>query len=382
MITPMLQQMQISGPQTGSRFQQERWGHVSSTTSASSTRSQNTTNSEINPWRNHDIPDNSSPEKKKNTTTIHPPSTPILDSHNCTLMSTDKNSVISCINKLLESKASEVETVSILSQLKNDLIITEDKSDTTIENAIHLLISLVQQTSGKKSDILHSLITLRLVVVYIPPNSTTLSNHVLSSLAMILNVPDSLVMTHPSNLCMLWCVLSNVMGSSIIHNHHHTVDPELLTTLMDQAIATLNSENHGIQVRQMVSAFLYNTAHYLTADPTIPKEVLGDSDSFLNADGIVSMLCGTMDGFVQEQDSLTKFRRLMIVGKLLLPSKEETNSMKKHFELVKNLLLDLGFLDLLTLVSKPTTRVERTDLEKNMIEFSRELVTLLEISCE
>jgi hypothetical protein len=275
---------------------------------------------------------------------------------------------MSCINKLLESKASEVETVSILSQLKNDLIITEDKSDTTIENAIHLLISLVQQPNEKKSDILHSLITLRLVVVYIPTNSTALSNHVLSSLAMILNVPDSLVMTHPSTLCMLWCVLSNVMGSSILYNHHHTVDSELLTTLMDQAIATLNSENHGIQVRQMVSAFLYNTAHYLTADPTVPKEILGDSDSFLN-DGIVSILCGTMDGFVQEEDSLTKFRRLMIVGKLLRPRKEETNSMKKHFELVKNLLLDLGFLDLLTLVSKPTTTsVERTDLEKNMIE--------------
>lgn len=362
MITPMLQQMQISGPQTGQNNHQ-RWRNPSS--SHSSFRVENSS-TQFNPWMNHDIKDSFQEEKKQKNKTL---STPILDSHNCTLLSTDKTSVVSCINKLLDSKASEPTAVSILSQLRNDLTEVESMvSDESLENGIHLLISILQH--GKKSDALHSLIILRILVVHI--NDSQISNHVLSSLCETLNTDDSPITTNSSTLSMIWCVISNLMGSL----RSVRVDSETLNELMDRAIDTLNSKNHGVQVRQMVSAFLYNTAHYLTIIHTDTS--VSNGDDYCLDDNLVSILCGIMDSFAQEQDSLTKLRRLMVVGKLLRPKTEETDFMKRHFELVQNLLRDLGFLDILVSLSKHDDVDEkRSELETKISEFSTELVNLI-----
>ena len=357
MITPMLGQMQISGPQTGSNFsnQQQRRHESLSTARVETSRSQ------INP-RGHAI--NNATNDKKTTD-----STPILDSHNCTLLSTDKSSLVVCINKLLDCQ-SDSQTVLVLSQLRDYLVAEEPKvPNETLQTAVDVLTTFLN--TGKKANSLHSLIVLRLAVVYIKDSCVSVS--VLSTMSSYIHSEDSHITKNPSTLSMTWCVISNAMGSIC-----GTVDQELLTALIDQAVSTINAFNQGALVRQTVSAFLYNATHYLTSTHTnnaaTPDQ---DSDYFLD-DAAVSILCGTIEGLATENDSLTKLRRLMVVGKLLRPGKVETENAKRHFTLVQNLLLDLGFLETLSTLSKRTQNITVDPMEKKIVDFSSELALLLE----
>jgi hypothetical protein len=100
-----------------------------------------------------------------------------------------------------------------------------------------------------------------------------------------------------------------------------------------------------------------------------------DDDYFLH-DVSITILCGTMDGLSIEHDPLTKLRRLMVVGKLLRPGKEENDMLRRQFTLVKNLLLELGFLE--TLTTLPQVGSTKSDVEKKSVELLGELILLLE----
>jgi len=421
MITPMLQQMQISGSHSTSN--QQRWTqhrNASSVNNRSTPTIQNNnnhSNSERihNPWANLNQNQNSNKIRQQDPIHNTVPSTtptPILDSYNSTLLSKDMNSVILCIDKLLQNNyASSVfndESTTILRQLKTDYLQVVQGNEmshrlsiqkTTIECAAHCLISLLllQQQQQQdhhnyetknKSGILYTLIILRMVVLDI--QDTTLVHHVLSNLSTLVqntyNIDDDddniiTSNTHLNNLSMLWCVMSNLIGS--IQNHM-ILDPDLLMKVVDQAIGTLNAERYqGIsQLRQMISSFLYNTAYYLTThDHFISKNnAISENDDYCLDDGIMSLLCGTMEGLANECDTLTKLRRLMVMGTLLRPVNK---TMRRHFILVKNLLLDLGFLDVLSKLLSNQLHddlhqyTEMTELDKKMRDLSLELASLL-----
>jgi len=342
MLRPMLQNMQMSAaPVNGGTL-------VGSTGNPTPSLARSvTTPASNNPWAN--IPTKQEEEvPKKNAAPKETKGTPLLDSYNRPLLSTNDAAIPLCINKLRQAvdqfpfdneEKSELIKDS-LEQLKLELVAGRP-SGTTVSNSIFPFLSkgLSQNhenlPANSSSIFTFSCMLLRLVVLH-PPQED--ANLVVTSTSLVAKelVSGGKAFTSTAARSMAWCVLSNSFAhpeflGSLIDDPDFTEQPPTMEQLAEAAIADIVPTRQSKEVRQAASAFLYNLTLHLssnsrpsTTDGAIP-------------DVMVALLCGVLEGVLDESDDTTKSGRILVAAMVV----------KIYSTMALQLIIDLGFVELL-----------------------------------
>jgi hypothetical protein len=196
----------------------------------------------------------------------------------------------------------------------------------------------------------------------------------------------------PTARSMAWCLLSNAVATVATDKTYTLFDDDndhqsLLQSFIDAAMMDLvvsgdaQQQQQPVQVRQMASTFLYNVV-------LMQQKQRGSDDGSLN-DVLVSMLCSNLDGsIVDETDSTTRLRRLLVVGKILTTmtyyDKNEKGSTTTTLpslmnEMARNLVDDLGFTDttLRPLLAQQPMKNQKDPTEKECHDVVLELSSML-----
>jgi len=354
MMRPMLENMQLSGPTGGGTgFGSSNSNSTSTNTSGNSTMannhmdisaSANTSHdaADYNPWAN--LPSATSNTSKSNrvetksedkamstptkhsssptpTEPLSPPKklkmdeiikTPMLNSYTKPLLSSETKMVPLCTKKIKSSAGikamEEMERQKIFATLDTlpEILSKDNKSghdhDAHLQTTINLLLSLSQMPQAKASERTFILMLIRLVVLKVKNGDI---------LTPLMEAIKNNFITSSSNKAlksMAWCVLSNAVGSTVAKG---VVCGVQWDEYIDAAIGELSGENR-IEIRQSAAAFLYNFMLYVNASAN--EAVLSDSQV---SDLHVMILCGVLEGLVEETDSTVLTRKLLIVGKIL-----------------------------------------------------------------
>lgn len=358
MLRPILQNMQMSAPPVnGSSLV----GLPAFAQATSSPKAAPTTPA-INPWANSATKNSnttsnsvSSPKMEsteRNNTTAEINGTPLLDSYNRPLLSTNDAAVPLCISKLRQAvdqfpfDNDEKEQIMIsLDQLKVELLSKKPMGSTVAKSIYPFLckgLSLSDNhdlPANKSSIITFACMLLRLIVLYDPTSSDDELNSIASSIVL---VAQNLVSVNGSALkstaarSMAWCVLSNSFAhpsilSSLVVASCHSTEPTL-DQLVEAAMVDIVPSKQSKEVRQAASSFLYNLTLHLSA-----YNSSGDDKQDSMPDVMVTLLCGVLDGLLDESDDTAKSGRILVAAMVV----------KVYSNMALQLMIDLGFVELL-----------------------------------
>lgn len=331
MVRPMLEQMQVtSGGSSAAPFAN------ASAASPVATAPTPSISADSNPWANisgrpesSDLNNDKEAELVTSNASSEPVSTPVLDAHNRPLLSNDTKVVGVCVSKLSKSVYNEADKSS-LEQLSLALTAGTKPPEKVVDACSRALLQIL---NGGGSNVVFALMLLRLVVLH-PPKTVDDESAFGRCLAWVgEHVRSSDVLSAPAR-SMAWCTLSNayrMIPSSLIP----------LDDIVEAAMMDLSPESQPrSEVRQSAAAFLYNVAHQQSplADPT--SEELPDL--------LVSLLCGSLDGIVEDPDATTRLRRLLVAGRIVRPGSSET---VVNNAAAKSLVMDLGFTEAISVLS-------------------------------
>jgi len=346
MLQPMLEQMQMpapfseggghnsnsfsnnnfsnSAPTTPVRSQPHTsnpWAHIpsggASTTASSSTKS--TSARKVNA---------KAPEQQRTVVV----STPLLDSHKNYLLSNDASAVQLCIKKLTSS----LESSSSVSPNEKQLIasalgilgrqLTTSRpvpSPETTRQSLHYFLNQNQPST-------FAFMLMRLIVLH-KSSSVARNAGVMECLelvsARLTDDSSAAKLSSAPARAMAWCVLSNSFAQSRL------VESMLMKKkddLIDAALRDLSSSSARKEVKQSVTAFLYNLSLYHSKQ----SNVSGNDEL---PDYAIALLCGVLESIENESCETSMFRRLLVAAAFV----------RCHKEIAGSLLVDLGYHEVL-----------------------------------
>jgi hypothetical protein len=262
--------------------------------------------------------------------------TPFLDGHSKPLLSSDTSTINICVSKLTSSgghgevKEALEKLAGVLQQ--PDVTIAHD----VLDHSSRYLLECLDSTGKETTCITFSLMLLRLVLLHAPADddARVILAKINGTLGSVLleekHECSANRMSHAAR-AMAWCAVSNAAGTAAGLAFLRE-DAALESALVDAAVFD-SSPDKKIGVRQSALAFLYNVAHGMS----LSSKSVGGEDEI--TDMTVSLLCGMLDGIIDENDDTARFRKLLVVGKIL---KVGTNTVN---ESAKQLVKDLEFVD-------------------------------------
>jgi hypothetical protein len=315
------------------------------------------------------------------------------------MLSQDKSTIKIC-KKKLASKFDGEKDEETWNALCDVLLLEETTAEVTADcydapAVVQQLWKLLEEETESSTTSLYVLLTLRLIVLHpkqllggttaIVPTSSV--QYVLQGFSS----KDGSWKT-PTARSMAWCMLSNAVATVAADKTYTLFDDDndnqsLLHSFIDAAMMDLvvtgdaQQQQQPVQVRQMASTFLYNVV-------LMQQKQRGGDDGSLN-DALVSMLCSNLDGsIVDETDSTTRLRRLLVVGKILTTmtcyDKNEKGSTTTTLpsmmnEMARNLADDLGFADttLRPLLAQQPMKNQKDPTERECHDIVLELSSML-----
>jgi hypothetical protein len=265
------------------------------------------------------------------------------------LKSTDTNSASVCDNNTGNSKGNDIDAaddggtlVLVESSVRElwNLLLTEDNTTATTNH------------NNKNRDVtLYLLLILRLVVLDSCERIGTIPYSVMEWMArkMESDSEDGSGWKTSSARSLAWCVLSNAIATTTITDATTTnattkngtseleVGSSIQQRLVDAAICDLiiRKNQSKVEVRQAASTYLYNFVLWQqkqqppSRHPNDDENHDGDHDIVVLDDTSVSILCSNIDGSIMEEiDPTTRLRRLLVVGRILIPTKKKTKKRK------------------------------------------------------
>ena len=306
MLRPMLEQMQITNnaptnlPSGGN-------GSLMGGMMSQPTLTPTASAQEVNPWAN--IPTTATPAAQP-TKQSSCKATPLLDKQT-SLLSTDTGVVKICIDRLKPEQEQSV----LLSKLAD----TKAKWTEEEINSVHQYLNSV--IANDVQLLSYALMLLRLVVLKQPIDGEGTSTTTQTTHQTVTNLLSDNKQTKAVR-SMVWCVLSNAIGSN--------VPPYNFIQVIDQALSDSDSSK-DVSLRQSAAAYLYNSSRYLTIDNDI-----GDEGSDLS-EGMMSILLGCLEHLQEESDVTTMQRLYMSIGQFM--------KSRKYGETAISLVKDLGLYD-------------------------------------
>jgi len=291
-------------------------------------------------------PSPSPPKKQKMDEIIK---TPTLDSYTKPLLSSETKMVPLCIQKIKSSAGikamEEMERQRIFATLDSlpETLSRDSKSGHDHHNdsngddnghahlpaTIDLLVRLSQMPQVRASERTFILMLIRLAVlnvkngdILIPSMEVIKNNFITSSSSSSSSSSMTATNTNTALKSMAWCVLSNAIGSFGSEENATAARGGVhWDEYIDAAIGELSGENR-VEIRQSAAAFLYNFMLYLNKvcssknddDASTNEAAIGDSQV---SDLHVMILCGVLEGLVEETDTTVLTRKLLIVGKVV-----------------------------------------------------------------
>jgi len=254
-------------------------------------------------------------------------------------LSTDTNTAVLCAKKVGGGRLFE-----IAAMLQNK----EKLSEGRLGMGYHLL----QQSFLAENNIVFGLMLFRLLVLHQPritlrgmncqPQFELFAKWVTKQLDPAHK--ESALSKSPAARSMAWCTVSNAYA--VFRRKHR----EVLLPLVEYAVVDISSAERT-EVKQAAVTFLYNVALHQGQD----TKKKSDDDQAVS-DLQVSMLCTCLDGIMDEQDSVTQLRRLLVAARLLRnETREEKNATTN--EPVASLIRDLGFDQSIRDLASPETDV-------------------------
>lgn len=308
MVRPLLEQMQM----TGGRGSADPFANSAPPLPAPSV------DASLNPWARLPTSGASASSSTQSSSVKAELKTPVLDSFNRPLLSSDTKTASLCANKLIAN--TEIESSkTALKEIGEELSGRGKPWEELVEESSMAILTQLQENSN----VTFALMLLRLVALHPPQELTDTSSYsqCLDWVQDRLSQNDSF--QTPAARSMAWCTLSNAYGTS-------STSVISLETVVEAAMGDIVPDSR-VEVRQAAAAFLYNVS--LVEGPLGAKaEELPDL--------VVSMFCGCLDGLSLETDATTRMRRLLVAARIVKPS-ECVNA------LAKSLANDLGFADAL-----------------------------------
>jgi len=279
--------------------------------------------------------------------------TPTLDSYTKPLLSSETKMVPLCIQKIKSSAGikamEEMERQRIFATLDSLLEILSWDSKSShdhhndangddnghahvhahLHSTIDLLVRLSQMPQAKASERTFILMLIRLLVLKVKNGDILIRSMEAIRKNFITSSNMTAKNTNTALKAMAWCVLSNAIGSfsstesataarGVVHWDEY----------IDAAIGELSGENR-VEIRQSAAAFLYNLMLYVNnklcssnVGASATEAVLGDSQV---SDLHVMILCGVLEGLVEETDSTVLTRKLLTVGKIVRNANTDGN---------------------------------------------------------
>lgn len=303
-VRPMLDNMQLAAGTGG--FTPQPRSTSSASTAAPSAAS--------NPWATPAATTPTPPAVQVTKKEPKPiPSTPTLDSYDRPLLSSDNKTATLCAKRV----GGQPELLAVAAVLeKGGQKPTPDQLETAYQ-------ALNEALSGGTS-VVSALMLYRLLVLHHTRGNDGKIVGFLEWIAREIpsTTKDSVLVSSPPARSMAWCAISNVFAVF--------QPPGLLSQLVDAAVVDTTTAKRP-EVKQAAVTFLYNAAHQ-------NQQVDTQDDEQDLSDVHVAMLCGCLDGVVDETDSTTQLRRLLVVGRLLRKNKDST-----IHKATASLIQDLGF---------------------------------------
>eukprot|EP00592_Proboscia_alata_P010551 CAMPEP_0194365212 /NCGR_PEP_ID=MMETSP0174-20130528/13202_1 /TAXON_ID=216777 /ORGANISM="Proboscia alata, Strain PI-D3" /LENGTH=541 /DNA_ID=CAMNT_0039139733 /DNA_START=31 /DNA_END=1656 /DNA_ORIENTATION=+ len=318
-------------------------------------------NLEINPWANVPLNTPSSVTTDNDTASAIQPhtsqiiATPILDSNNKLLISSDKSAVRMCLDKV-KSRCNKDDDI-LVSLLENCILqklpISSNTDRNSSETAIQQLLLPHFEAGAQSKSTSFALMLLRLVVLnQISTNDN--DDHVvckcikLTGNKLLLdngNPSTTATKMSPAARSMAWCTMSNAFANEKLlpFLNDWTTEDAIDAALCD---ATTDIETRRVEIRQAAVAFLYNMVIHQTkiipSSGTDKNKTDSSVDDGCLPDHIVNILCGLLESIDSDTDDTCRFRRLLASGRIML-----------HFgDVASSLVLTLGFHDAIERVKK------------------------------
>jgi desumoylating isopeptidase 1 len=267
------------------------------------------------------------PPDRAHKTTADVPSTPVIDSCNTYLLSNTTDILDHCVKKMIAWIEDENDK-QVLTRACTALIQKQDLSSEVGADVCRILYTLLKQTSGsnttnsKKKSQSKSLLPLMFFRVVVLHTSLDATRDCLSWIVQQLTSPESTCTETTVRSCA-WVVMANALSRSSSNDAITTEHPIMSfmssTSLMEAALADISVESQPqAQVRQAAGAFLYN---FLLRDGSDHATNSKEEDGSLS-DIYVSMLCVALEGLVNELDATARYRRMLILSRIIKPSKK------------------------------------------------------------
>lgn len=409
LLVPMLEQMQLTSVVPGASTVAVGGGGADAGTAAQEPNIRvvrSNTATTTNPWATV------RPTEASGTATVHretttPPTTPALESLAKPLRSAETSMVPMCVQKL----APLVDDPDCLQQMANhwSQATTSTLEPATLRHRVSATLLTCLQNHPKQASF--ALLLLRLVLLLQPqPRQPQLHSLRSSNAASNLDALDEclswtrgqLVVRNGTNgnssslsstaRVAAWLVFVNVAATAAavvgtddapLNDHDDR--------LIEAALADWNPSSPSsppVAVRQAAASFLYNTALRLSQRSTVDEKDgvdNDDNDDERSANLVTSLLCSAMEGLEDEVDPTCSFRRLLVLGRLLLgppavsSSEIRPGSVSVVIEDRRRLAVDLGIRPVLTqLILAPPKAPEATLRTEPSIEsLAREILALL-----
>ena len=343
MVRPMLEQMQLRAPVQGAHTITDTSERHLSTFAASTQTSPSN-----NPWAKI-------PSKE-----IQPASYPVLDSLSNPLLSTDSKTIPLCMTKIKAALEGRIESKEFLQRCEGLLVGTSRDARLTCAEECRLDQILGDCLLEQKAAAF-VLMLLRLLVVQTKnlDNFRTCLDWIYSSIMI-----ESQSKLATSVKIMGWLVGSNVVGAKGFW------ESESEQSAMAQAVLSALSDPSS-NIRQAAAAFTYN----LALNPSLSLD-------YELSDTQVSLLCGSLESIAEEPDATAQLRRLMTIGRLLVPVSGKNGAYNKA---AINLLVELGMDEQITLIAKESTTFPDTDASNDANkkrQLALEISRLLASNCK
>jgi len=346
MLQPMLEQMQMPAPfseqggHNNNSFSNNNFSSPAPTTPAPS--------QPHNPWAHIpsagasttsvSAPSSASTSARKvkvNATEQQPTavvSTPLLDSHKNYLISNDASAVQLCIKKLTSSLESSSSVSSSEKQLIGSSLEILGRqlaaakpvpSPETTRQSLHYFLNQNQPST-------FAFMLMRLIVLH-KSSSVARNAGVMECLelvsARLTDDSSAAKLSSAPARTMAWCVLSNSFAQSTLAEGMLMKQKD---DLIDAALRDLSSSSARKEVKQSVTAFLYNLSLYHSKQSKV-----SGSDEL--PDYAIALLCGVLESIENESCETSMFRRLLVAAAFV----------RCHNEIAGSLLVDLGYHEVL-----------------------------------
>jgi hypothetical protein len=329
MVRPMLEQMQL-GSVPGATSMAAPLAHAALSVASPSPAA--------NPWANQNkVPTSTTSEEKKTTSTSEQvaestsssrKALEILTTHTKPLLANETKTVPLCVSKLLpcahgEEEAKELRAFGKAVETRNAL------AETTGIVVSAVLLRCLE--SGQS--VTFSLMMLRHLALRKVDACQPCLDWIRRTLGEDGGLPS------PASRAMAWLIWSNALSgnipASVVAPPFGMSLAEDLDALVELAIQDVSPLGQSrSEVRQAAAAFLYNAV--LVGQPAAASADTNVSEAQ------VSILCAALDCLADESDETVRFRRLLCVGRILVPV-----GRSKRREAVASLVADLGFAEAL-----------------------------------